>query len=913
MQSDSQNQSFNTDEDLNKVLLRFHEEYLSITNAELKPGATFTTIQADIKTTLEKSRSETKHARTILFGNVRTCLEKFGEVASNGAAIVFPPSTQCWNAISIIIKAIEMRRDMLDGFVTLMERSSVFLDRLNSFLETQASRDSEILPAKIRKSAYNILFNFLGTLKAAHKLATGGKRDACKVYLKIVLFNDDSGVAERLKLMEEGVKDFLHVEIDEILRDVKGLARYLTEQYEDIVKRREEILAHIQEVNKVTVEIASNVQQIKGAFNGLTSRQEHTEYLAKIRSSLGLGNNEEPWTKRHGEVIRAPETGKWLQDNAMYNQWSDIENRTTKVLILQDEPGSGKTHIISYVVENLTARYIKLENQKHVNLAFYYFSDEKDETLERCIGSIIFQFANKDRAYAKAVAAKCERQTNLMKAKERWNDLVAGLRDDMKGSYFICIDGYDARTRTDTTDAVSAIIEHASNIPAEESVSIRLMFSGNEVVPSDRINNQSIGQIKMDNSRDLQIVIETRIQEIIKSKPELEMSLCESNIQELVSEIKSYKHMNAKIAHISTCKSDQEVQTAIATTGSDWEELLEKEVRALHSSLDPTEAKHLNEIFTWIIGSYNAFGREYVALKVLQGVLWLKFKQKFFLKTSITRIYSRLLMIDEDEDVKFKSDDYYSILSVEERNKKRKKTKGPGNASSREITQPEIDMCKRIVQNACGKHDFNRFNFEKFFQTLKEKPKTDFYVDATSAQASMLTSCLNALHEEEVVLKDLQEYASIWFYEHLKILVVNRDPTLMDRDGMDKVGVQLVNLFYDYELIERWVTEDNLYSLKADLLLTDEYIDPLLSFLETSYAAKDFLNNKEKDEWIRSIVFQNSCKYQLLERTAKQMAKRWFSSRMKNNEDYLWFSWRAYIKVGHFIKIHLKKLKVIGR
>ncbi|KAF2795484.1 hypothetical protein K505DRAFT_188259, partial [Melanomma pulvis-pyrius CBS 109.77] len=94
-------------------------------------------------------------------------LQTFGSIVAEGASVVFGPSAQCWNAISFVISATQRYSDVLDAFVTLMERCLAFLVRLNLFLGQQPS-----------------------------------KRERFKLVLNIVFFSGDADVKDSLEMLE---------------------------------------------------------------------------------------------------------------------------------------------------------------------------------------------------------------------------------------------------------------------------------------------------------------------------------------------------------------------------------------------------------------------------------------------------------------------------------------------------------------------------------------------------------------------------------------------------------------------------------------------------------------------------------------------------------------------------------------
>lgn len=109
-----------------------------------------------------------------------------------------------------------------------MERSSAFFRRLNFFLQQESDKSGSRLPNHLRKPAYAILSHFLDVLQSSYNLATS-KRERMKTMVGVLLFNSDAGVAESLNAMKTQIQDFTNAQVDQILVDVRGLARYLRE------------------------------------------------------------------------------------------------------------------------------------------------------------------------------------------------------------------------------------------------------------------------------------------------------------------------------------------------------------------------------------------------------------------------------------------------------------------------------------------------------------------------------------------------------------------------------------------------------------------------------------------------------------------------------------------------------------
>lgn len=620
---------FDEDKDLHEIWPQVVLQYEKITKQKLDTKTTFKSFQAKIDQDISDSKSKGhEHARQVL-RNVGTCLETFGSLVAQGASVVFGPASQCWNAISFVVQVARGFGDVLDGFITLMERSSAFLKQLNNFLEQKRGENEARLPRNLREPAYSMLTLFLGVLQNSYELATS-KRERFKTMMGIVLFNDDRGVAQSLELLELRIKDFTNASIQEILFDVKGLALYLRESEEERNHHQGEIREYLEATYKVTEQVLSVTQQMKLTIDGRTTKEQHKEDRDKIAKTLALqkAGETESWDKRHSELCKShiENTGKWLERNEGFMQWSDVNSQKKQVFVLKGDSGFGKTYASNCVISHLQKRYRAGSGSKQVYLAYYYYGDDKDESLERCIGSIIYQFAAAHVGYATAVANVCGQATHVARAEDRWENLVLGLSSHMKGTYFICIDGFDCRGQfKKEEETIEAIAQRAMAKADDSGISIRLFLSGNSETlasvpqpaegvytinlgasnntsPSatdNRGDNESLSDLLL-NASDLEVVTRFRVKELCKAEPDLREFLTEANIKLLIEGIRgNYYHLEAKITEINSCETEGQVQDVIKNTGVDMDRVQRNRLKALGASLSTAQVKKLNELLVW--------------------------------------------------------------------------------------------------------------------------------------------------------------------------------------------------------------------------------------------------------------------------------------------------------------------------
>lgn len=367
------------DKDLVDVWPEVLQKYEEITEKKLHPGTTFAEFQVQVEQHIATSSTKSHQHTRKIFNKIGFCLEQFGNIIAQGASIVFGPASQCWNAISFVIQAGRKFSEILDGFVALMERSAVFLERMNFYLQQECGQDGSKLPHHLRKPAYSILSDFLGVLASSYSLATS-KKERWKTMVGVVLFNSDAGVAASLSLMEQRIQDFTDASVDQILADVKGLALYLRTSDEERARHESEISEHLQATYKVTEQVLTYTLQLKSTLDGRTTKDQHKDDMEKIAKSLALakGGEIELWGERHREIsaAQAATTGQWLECHDAFKQWADVNDRNTKVLFLKAETGCGKTYVSNHIENHLQDKYRAGAGPNQAYLAYCYYGDD---------------------------------------------------------------------------------------------------------------------------------------------------------------------------------------------------------------------------------------------------------------------------------------------------------------------------------------------------------------------------------------------------------------------------------------------------------------------------------------------------------------------------------------------------------
>jgi hypothetical protein len=915
---------FSVDKDLNEIWPEVVTEFEKVTQKKLDSKTTFEGFKLFVNEACREAASKrSSNARKIL-NNIGACVQQFGSIIAGGAATVFGPSAQCWNAISFVISATQKYSEVFDGFVTLMERCSAFLARLNVFLQQECGRHGTYLPNHLRKSAYTILSHFIEILKSSYKLSKS-KREKFKLVLDIVLFSGDAGVQNALDLLERQVQDFTDMQITDILVDVKGLAKYLRESDEERRSHMAELREHLQHVYEIGEETLSVTQQVKITLDGRMTQDKNKKDLETIRKAFDLKLEEELWTKRHNHLCktRLKDSGRWIneRDDLGFSDWADAHDSQgqTKILTVEGESGYGKSFITNEVVSQLQYKCRSNNSVDRVFVAYYYYGEDRDDSLIKCLRSIIYQFASTDPAYAGAVAATCHPPASIAHPEDIWKRLMINLQHAMKGTYYICIDGLESPKVPGTSDSAIATITR-DVLSGIKGISIRLYLTGTDdaiaqavqdgtgirrilLGPVNDLGNKMVRvrseeimesalTIHVINSDDLEAFALARVEEMGNKKPDLKSVMTEVNIKKLVAGVHGhYAHLEAKLIQIDACDTEQKIQGVIDSIGDDLRTSVRSSLKVSIDSLGPEQIEQLNELLIWIVAGKNT------SIQFLQSALYLAFRRTFMLRDLIATTFSGLLAVDEYDWVNLKSDQLLQILRDEDDSHLILARSG---STVTKLDQAEIDLCSRIVKNVCGEHVFDRFRFDEFFNSLAGKQKSTVRISGDDALNVVITrSLLQALCEpkEDIHLAPLREHASIWFYEYLKYFVEKLDYFEPDRECLSIIGAKLSHVLYETEGIESWLSTPDLATIKGDLLDGDGFLEPMQKLLRNPHTANGYTQDAERKSWIQSVISDKANKFAIIEKLASHLATKWFTCDSMIDPNYFWIPYGFFLKV----------------
>lgn len=915
---------YDMENDLPEVWRKVVADYEQVTKQRLDPSTNFDSFQLTVNTRLrEASSKRTGNARKIL-NHLGLCLQQFGGIVATAASVVFAPSAQCWNAINFVIMAAQKYSDVLDGFVTLMEHCAAFLSRLNVFLEQEVGNNGSFLPPHLRKPAYDILAGFVDILKSSYKLSKS-TREKLRIILDVVVFSGDAGVSESMQLFEERVQAFTKVQIDQILLDVRGLARHLEKSEGEIKAHQAEIREHQERTYGVMIEALSITKELKSTLDGKMSQEKHERDLKSIRDAIDPKGDFNSWTKRQDYISkrRMKESGQWIIDNKFlaFSAWTtarDVDT-PTKILVVEGDHGFGKSYITNKVVSHLRNTHPSNASSTRTSIAYYYFGEDREDSLETCLRSIVYQFASTNPAYAGAVAETCRLTSDISRAIDIWQALIRQIVYATKKTYYVCIDGFEiGDTAVRAGETLSTITE---NILFDRSLPIQFCFAGPQdatrYLPQSKLGVAKVllGPVKyvgadlvpatfdtsantptaslLINAHDLRVYASAKLEDMAVKKPDLKDFITDAHIAKLISGVHgNYEHLQSKLVQINSCDTQTAVLDVIDSIGDDWKTSIRGFLARFSDSLSAAQIEQLNEILVWVVDAKKS------SIEFLQSALYSRFGETFMLKGSIATTFSQLLSVDEEGQVKFKSDQFLQILREERQNYLRF-----SHTDSSTLSQAEINLCSCILRNVCGQDVYNRFKFDDYFNVLAGKHRASVQIpDENNLNVVITNSLLLSLcKSREIPLDQFRAHASIWFYEHLSFFVEKLDYFEPDTDILRTIGSNLSHVLYDREAISTWMMGD-METIKCDFIVGDseDVLEPMLKALRNPHVARGYTDDEEKKIWIESVIGTKGSKYAILERVAGTLAERWFRSEVLLDLNYLWIPYGIFSRAVHF-------------
>ena len=285
-----------------------------------------------------------------LASNVLTFIELLGGIAAQGASMVFGPANLFFNAMQFLIDIPAKVSKFHEGLALLFEKISTFMKQFKVYqrIEQYAKVDVEL-----KQSTHKLLIAFVDVCGLSIDAVSGSKLKKMWTVAKIALFEDDSGVQEKLKEFQMLIDHQSQISDAVTLEHVVKTEHILSEMRKAL-DGNTQLLAENSLKTDIVVEYVNNsagqkeqqdqfARICKKLSNSPRSIEETIQRLE--RDSDQMGN----------EMLSG--TGSWLKDIDSYNGWTDLESETNSLLCLSGGNGSGKSCLAFHVLNSFKDRY----------------------------------------------------------------------------------------------------------------------------------------------------------------------------------------------------------------------------------------------------------------------------------------------------------------------------------------------------------------------------------------------------------------------------------------------------------------------------------------------------------------------------------------------------------------------------
>ncbi|KAK4494569.1 hypothetical protein PRZ48_013925 [Zasmidium cellare] len=853
---------------------------------------------------IDESSSKNKSKAKDVLNKAAICIQKFGGMIAQAASVVFGPAGQCYNAISFVISAAKSIQEVIDGYITLLEHCVAFLQRITMHLESHRLPGEERLPVHLRGPAYQGLELFLKVQAHSRNLAKS-KRTKLKVFCGVVLFSDDDGVKGNLSTLTELSCNLTNNTTDQILEDVKGLARHLQKSDEERKQHEAECREYFKEIGLLTQQTLDSSEKTRALVGQLKSSNDDAENLKRIESAFKAITDKDVsdkrWVEQHKTIQREriAGTGKWLLDSKKFKLWSSITPSDT-LSVLKGNGGFGKTFLCSHVVDSIST-YSKEASNERVYVGYYYF--EKGASVDDCIGSLVYQLAVLDKTYRRAVANACSESASFGGTAKLWKSLVVDLAGSMHGHYFLVIDGYPG---DGDSHLMRDIIQHSI---IDRTASIRLFLSGRyenlenldgvfehgilcrlgEGRPglqrqmsrslANLNGNELMPRAVLANEQDVLDYAVSRVESLCKSNPDLKATMQDPQ-RDIPAKLArgargDFTSLESKLNEIAEAQDNDTIEEIISRAGETRKESCDRVIRDLYDALTVEEIKELNMLLKWIYEGKQSDE------KLLNAVLLWSTSKSYFLGKQIDTKFKSVLRHDQRGLVSgvFAADTIRTATpNIHDAENNTANSLGQG------LQQCEVDIVQHFVKTYCSGELYERFRFHDFFRSKAADQAAIVHLDDSQRTClTILRTCLEVLCEKkgsDPKFTALREYAAIWLGEHLQDV----DLFGPDQKALQELAARLITLLYNDDAIDAWWTPELCGSLPGDWVQDPALGEMLQKLVDLFKHPPVFssLDNSPQSQWIKSILGKEGDNTRLLVRTAERLADRWFSAVRQN-------------------------------
>ncbi|KAB8224412.1 hypothetical protein BDV33DRAFT_233369 [Aspergillus novoparasiticus] len=771
-----------------------------------------------------------------VIGKTLTLITVLGGIAAQGASMVFAPSSLCFNAVSYLIATGAKYKRIFSSLAELFRRISDVLERCKIYMR---------LPADAVDISLRKIINEELVLKG-NKILTA---------LKVFAFDSDEGVSGQLERLA------LLAERESQMRATLGFES----------QKASEIA--VVETRDGTRKVNASVDKLLTFERKRDADNVAQRLLSNIDASLGTPSEsykaiQALYKRRLNAQISG--SGEWLQHDPLYTAWAEIRRSRFSILGVAGGEGVGKSFLFTAIVKQLQELYTEAtEDMACTSISYYIFDQQelKDPSLVKALEVLAWQIAKVDMVYRKELGSVKTVGINQIGSLCRQ---LFGKSYKTDSTFFLLFDGIDQMDKQHLKEFVQLLEEWQSTACTWPRFTLRILLIG-RTETMNWINAQmedeiSVIDVASANRDDMTNFINDRMNkmEILGGSSDQVAALRGNILETLTNETKGdFVNVGLLLDEISRKKRPSEIRDILARSGEDRSDTIARKIAMLSDTLSDDDISDLNYLLTWVV-----FAEYPLTLEQLEAALFLKSREPSLrpLAETIRDQYSSLLCIEgvRVHLVSSSMKDFFRTSSDSESTRDDQDLDTVGD-----VSEAEVRIVRRFLESVCDPELFNKFGFDEFFKRKMKGKTVRIAVDTETAHLMIVSACLEVIcSKASPNLNPLLRYAENSLGDHLK----QADPSLIQPHQKIAIGPQLVKIFTDDEVIERWWRASS-YRLRVLWIYHDDHAEVTLKWLQDSAVTKNI--SEEERKWVKSLSSKSDLDADLLEHIGRVCARKW--------------------------------------
>ncbi|OJD40290.1 neutral amino acid permease [Diplodia corticola] len=545
----------------------------------------------------------------------------------------------------------------------------------------------------------------------------------------------------------------------------------------------------------------------------------------------------ETQTKLQKEYVKG--IGSWLPALDEFSTWADVCQAAAPVLMLEADPGFGKTYLCSEIIKKLQDGQMP-EKHRMSSIAFFYFKSSekgrisKGQTANQSQGaakdsptsgpiqddqvcirdaliSLIWQLTLVDDEYQKFVASKMELPTSRFpKSKELWERLVkeyatfAGSK--RRKIFFLIIDGLDLDQRTaEEQDDFKFVVQDIMKMPRSE-FQIRILITGKKDILSNLqisdSKDSTLIHVAEHRQGDMKAFIKYRLRAVPKDWKDKEQVDLLRQIETKFCDCEkytsgSYLHVSSLLDEVAHTYGNNELRDILKRHPEDSCSAVAWQLKRVEGQLSGDEIEEFNDIL--------------ICMVLLE--VWPNIKQ---LATFAWDKYLHFFTLYDDDIVESEPTMKYFI---DRHPPEPEPIFANETFSQGENYESDVALIKRLARAFCQGELPARL--EQFFKSLPAStPRID--LDCVDGHVKIVLCVLRAVcTERRKNSVFLHEYAAFYLLSHFGKVTTDQ-LRQVTADVKTEIGYHLHEFFMDQVSVNTWMKQDLSDSALDTLFLAEQ-------------------------------------------------------------------------------------------